>query len=46
MSDKMTPGNVFTIEPIFMMKDIRAPAVWDDDFTMIAPNIPSGKFHI
>ena len=39
----MQPGNVFTIEPIFMSADIKTPYIWDDDFTMIAPGIASGK---
>ena len=40
----MSPGNVFTIEPIFMMKDVKTAGVWEDDFTLIAPGIPSGNF--
>lgn len=44
MPYKMQPGNVFTIEPIFMMRDAKVPYMWEDDFTMLVPGVPSGKF--
>jgi len=44
MPYKMSPGNVFTIEPIFMMKDVKAPHVWEDDFTLVAPGNPSAQW--
>jgi len=43
MPYKMQPGNVFTIEPIFMMRDAKVPYMWEDDFTMLVPGVPSGK---
>lgn len=40
----MEPGNVFTIEPIFMIRNIADDyKIWSDKFTIIAPNNPSGK---
>lgn len=39
---KMQPGNAFTIEPIFMMKQAKAPMLWSDEWTMISPGNPSG----
>ena len=40
---KMQPGNVFTIEPIFMMKPAKVPYMWADEWTMTSPGNPSGK---
>jgi Methionine aminopeptidase len=39
----MQPGNVFTIEPIFMMKPAKVPYMWADEWTMTSPGNPSGK---
>jgi methionine aminopeptidase len=39
----MQPGNVFTIEPIFMMRQSKEPHVWRDEMTLVSPNNPSGK---
>ena len=39
----MKPGNVFTIEPIFLMKNILDDyKIWNDRFTIVSPNNPSG----
>lgn len=36
----MEPGNVFTIEPIFMMHPGRY-YMWRDNFTVVSPGNPS-----
>ena len=38
----MMPGNVFTIEPIFMMFPGKY-FMWKDNFTVLSPNNPSGN---
>lgn len=37
---KMEPGNVFTIEPIFLMKHGEY-LMWNDNFTVVSPDNPS-----
>lgn len=40
----MKPGHVFTIEPIFLMKNVVDDYIlWQDRFTVISPNNISGK---
>lgn len=36
----MEPGNVFTIEPIFLMQHGQY-VMWDDNFTVVSPDNPS-----
>jgi len=39
----MEPGNVFTIEPIFLLSNTADNfKSWRDKFTIVAPNNPSG----
>ncbi len=43
---KMEVGNVFTIEPIVLYKRPLKINWWQDGFTVVAPNIPSGILYI
>jgi len=38
---KMSIGNIFTIEPIIMMKNTNNIKMWNDGWTVVAPGIPS-----
>jgi hypothetical protein len=42
----MEVGNVFTIEPIVLYKRPLKINWWQDGFTVVAPNIPSGILYI
>lgn len=37
----MVPGNVFTIEPILLMRHGQYQ-MWKDNFTVVSPDNPSG----
>jgi methionyl aminopeptidase len=39
----MEPGNVFTIEPIFLMKHGEY-YMWSDNFTVVSPDNPSAQW--
>ncbi|CAD8142872.1 unnamed protein product [Paramecium pentaurelia] len=40
----MVPGNVFTIEPILLMKDEQDYKIWNDNFTVISTDNPSAQW--
>jgi len=40
---RMKPGNVFTIEPIFLMRHGEYK-MWKDNWTVLSPNNPSAQW--
>lgn len=39
----MVPGNIFTIEPIMLIKKVEDYKMWNDNFTVISNDNPSGN---